>query len=380
MQFYRRLRWRLIGAPLLVAIVGTSCMLVLTYLIAFQLAPDLLNQQLIALLENPDQIERTQGLLLDTFRSILIRSVLIAAIFAMTTGVIYSVILWSSLVIPLRNIAASSQRIANGRYEERVEMPQQNVGEAITQVVTNFNQMADALETVEKKRVALIGDVTHELRTPLTSLRGYLEGLQDGLFEPNAETLAILQNEVDRLSRLVEDIQTLSKVESRAIKLDIRPINLNEIVEQVVFQFQPQASQQNVDLICREEKGKPIVVTADQDRTIQILTNLVGNALRYTPEGGEVQLRINHQGKGAGTAAIIVSDTGIGIPAEALPYVFERFYRVDGSRSRESGGSGVGLTISRHLAWMMGGELTAASQGKNQGSTFTLILPKAQLH
>ncbi|MDJ0757370.1 MAG: ATP-binding protein [Ardenticatenaceae bacterium] len=374
MYFYRRLRWRLIGAPLLVAIVGTSCMLVLTYIIAFQLAPDLLNQQLIVLLENPDQIERTQGLLLETFRSVLIRSVLIAAIFAMTTGVIYSVILWSSLVVPLRNIAASSQRIANGRYEERVEMPQQNVGEAITQVVTNFNQMADALETVENKRVALIGNVTHELRTPLTSLRGYLEGLQDGLFEPNAETLAILQNEVDRLSRLVEDIQTLSKVESRAIKLDIQPINLSEIVEQVVFQFQPQANQQHVDLVYRGDKGEQILVMADQDRTIQILTNLVGNALRYTSEGGEVQLQINHQG--AGTAAIIVSDTGIGIPAEALPYVFERFYRVDGSRSRESGGSGVGLTISRHLAWIMGGELTAASPGQNQGSTFTLTLPR----
>ena len=372
MRWYQRLRWRLIGAPLLGVFVGATSMVVMTYIFAFQTAPELLRQELTALVADPSRLFATEALVLNAFQRIVFTSIAVAAGGAVLAGVIYSFILWRSLVIPLRQIAASSRRVANGRYGERVDVPL-DVGYAITQMVTNFNQMAAALEHIEEKRLSLIGNVTHELRTPLTSLRGYIEGLEDGLFPPTKETYGILAQEIGRLSRLVDDIQTLSRVESGAVRLEPRQIDLRELVNQVVFQFQPQALGRRISLAVAEGPSD-IRVTADRDRVIQILNNLIGNALRYTPDGGSITLVVltNEDNR---RSMVMITDNGVGIPEEALPYVFERFFRVDSSRSRESGGSGVGLTISRHLAWMMGGDLTAASEGENLGSTFILTLP-----
>jgi len=221
--------------------------------------------------------------------------------------------------------------------------------------------------------VTLIGDVAHELRTPLTALAGYLEGLLDGLFPAEPETFNAMAQELRRLRRLIDDLQDLSRVEAGQISLNLAPQPLVPLVRQAVTALQPQAESKGVSLAFAPPQVAPEVLV-DADRAVQIAHNLIGNAIRYTPEGGTITVSVGVAGR---QAEVVVADTGIGIPAEVLPYIFERFYRVDSSRSRQSGGSGIGLTISRYLAWAMGGELVAASAGPGAGSTFTLSLPLA---
>jgi histidine kinase len=234
--------------------------------------------------------------------------------------------------------------------------------------------MAAALEQVEQQRVALIGNVAHELRTPLAGLEGYLEGMLDGVLPSDQETISAMQHEVRRLRRLVDDLQQLSRVEAGQVALHMETFDLAVVVRRVVAQLHPQLISQCLQ-VAGDDPDVPMAVHADPDRSAQILVNLVGNAIRYTPDGGCITVRL---GRDERAAWVAVEDTGVGIPAEALPYLFERFYRVDPSRSRASGGSGIGLTIARHLAWAMGGDITASSPGLGQGSTFTLSLPLAE--
>jgi histidine kinase len=195
----------------------------------------------------------------------------------------------------------------------------------------------------------------------------------DGLFTGDPETFAQMSQEVRRLHRLVDDLQALSLVEAGQISLHPGNFDLIPLVERVVTQLKPQAVAQGMELIVETEQPE-LSVNADPDRTAQVLLNLVGNAIRYTPEGGSIIVALSAANR---MARVEVQDNGPGIPAEALPYIFERFDRVDRSRARRSGGSGIGLTIARHLVWAMGGDLTAASAGPNQGSTFTFTLPLA---
>ncbi len=372
MPWYRRLRWRLIGSQFLVALVGVSIMMLATRIIILNNAPIVLRPLLQALLQNPDSILQTEADLTIAFRNAVLFSVLFAALGAVAAGTFSSFLLWRTIIHPLRQVADSSERIADGRFAERVSVPESS-GEAMATLVTNFNQMTATLEDVERQRVTLLGNITHELRTPLTGLKGYLEGLIDGLFPANEETFAWMTQEVDRLGRLVDDIQHLSRIESGQFSLDFQQVDLQQLAQRVVSQLDIQAKRKQVEL--RLSAGRdPVWVEADADRAAQIMINLIGNAIRYTPEDGLVQVRLVANGR---FAEISVEDNGIGIPADALPYLFERFYRVDQSRARVSGGSGIGLTISRHLVWAMGGELTAVSDGLGKGSCFTFTLPLA---
>lgn len=373
MRWYKRLRWRLIGSQFLVAVVGVTVMIIATQMIIINPAPRIIRAQLSQLLENPAQIAQTEALLLLDFRNAVFASVAFAAIAAVIAGVGSSIIIWRTLILPLRTVAQRSQRIADGRYGERVDVPT-NSGEAMIKLVTSFNQMTESLEQIEQQRVALLGNISHELRTPLTGLNGYVEGLSDGLFEPSEETFAWMMEEIQRLSRLVDDIHSLSRIEAGQFSLDLRPFALQPIINRIVTQISPQLKEKKVSLNTQSENG-PITLSADKDRTAQILINLMSNAVRYTPENGNIWLTVKTK---ANQAIIIVKDDGIGIPTDALPYLFERFYRVDQSRARATGGSGIGLTISRHLAWAMGGNITAHSDGSNKGSAFVLTLPLSQ--
>jgi histidine kinase len=294
--------------------------------------------------------------------------VVVAALAATLVGTAVSMLLAREIVRPLRELAYRSQRIADGHYAERVAVP---VADELADVAQSFNQMADALAQAEQQRVALIGTVAHELRTPLAGLEGYLEGLIDGVLPSDPQTIAAMQHEVRRLRRLVDDLQQLSRVEAGQVALQIETFDLLPMVQRVITQLRPQLMAQSLAMIV-EVPGQELWVRADSDRTAQILVNLIGNAIRYTPDDGSIRVRIHRDGN---QASVTVEDTGIGIPATALPYLFERFYRVDPSRSRVSGGGGIGLTIARHLAWAMGGEITATSPGLGQGSTFMLLLP-----
>ncbi|MCB8981284.1 MAG: HAMP domain-containing histidine kinase [Ardenticatenaceae bacterium] len=370
MPWYKRLRWRLVGSQFLVALVGVSIMMLATRIIIINSAPVVLRPLLEALLQNPGNLLQTEADLIIAFRNAVLFSVLFAAVGAVVAGAFSSALLWGTIINPLRQVADSSQRIADGRFDERVTVPESS-GVAMAQLVTSFNQMTATLEQIEQQRVALLGNIAHELRTPLTGLKGYLEGLMDGLFPANEETFAWMTQEVDRLGRLVDDIQHLSRIESGQFKLDFQPVDVVQLVQRVTAQLYVQAQSKQIDLQ-GPSVPQPILALADADRAAQVLINLVGNAIRYTPQAGHVWLTVQENGR---FVEISVQDDGVGIPPDAMPYIFERFYRVDQSRSRTSGGSGIGLTISRHLVWAMGGELTAVSDGLDQGSCFTFTLP-----
>ncbi len=372
MRWYKRLRWRLIAPQFIVVVVGVGIMVLATTFI-LGAAPALIRPFLLELAADPSLINETEVGILGTVRNGVLLSVLIAASLALIAGVFSAVVLWRLIIAPLQSMAESSRRVANGRYSERVAIPTES-GEAMAQLVVSFNQMAEALEQVEQQRIALLSNVSHELRTPLTGLRGYLDGMLDGLFPANEETFAWMSHEVARLHRLVDDIQNLSNVESGQFRLELQVFELTAVIKRIVTELQSQAQSKSIELTFVAPLAL-IDVYADADRTSQVLINLIGNGIRYTPENGRITVSVQNEMQ---RAKVTVRDSGIGIPAEALPYVFERFYRVDESRARKSGGTGIGLTITRHLVWAMGGEMTAVSEGQDKGSAFSFTLPLTQ--
>jgi histidine kinase len=299
-----------------------------------------------------------------SFNEALLLALLAAGAVAIPVGLLLS----RGVVAPVQAMTAASRRIAGGHYTERV--PRAGDDE-LGQLAHSFNQMAAKLEQVEAMRRQLIGDVSHELRTPLTAIKGSMEGLMDGILPAGAETYRQIHQEADRLARLVDDLQELNRVEGGADPLDIHPVAVPALVQASLKRFAAQAKAKRIELRAELADGLPAVL-ADQDRITQVLTNLVGNALQYTPAGGQVTIRA---GRSEDEIHVSVVDTGIGIPAAHLPHLFTRFYRVDKSRSRQSGGgSGIGLTIARHLVEAHGGRIWAGSGGEGQGSTFTFAL------
>jgi histidine kinase len=223
-------------------------------------------------------------------------------------------------------------------------------------------------------RRQLIGDVAHELRTPLTAIKGTAEALMDGVLPASDETYQQIHAEAGRLSRLVDDLQELSRVESRAIQLDIHAVDVSPLIQTVMKRLQVQSDEKRV-ILTSSLPLEPMHILADEGRIIQVLTNLVGNALQFTPENGTITISVERE---KNEVRISVIDTGDGIPAEHLARIFDRFYRVDKSRSRVRGGSGIGLTIAKHLVESHGGRIWAESRGKNQGSAFIFTLPLAK--
>jgi len=308
--------------------------------------------------------------LYDSFQESLTEALTWAALAAGAAALVVSLFLSGRVVTPVRAMTSASQRIAAGHYDERVKA---RGADELGQLACSFNQMAEQLQGVEGMRRQLIGDVAHELRTPLTFIKGSMEGLMDGVLPASSETYQQIHQEADRLNRLVDDLQELSRVEAGAYELDLRPVELSSLVKTVVNRLGTQFEDNNVLLNTDIPAGLPLV-QGDADRLIQVLTNLLSNALRYTPEGGKVTLDASLQDD---HIRVAVRDTGVGIPAEHLPHIFTRFYRVDKSRSRQAGGSGIGLTISKHLVEAHRGRIWVESEGEGQGSVFTFTLPIA---
>jgi two-component system sensor histidine kinase BaeS len=262
----------------------------------------------------------------------------------------------------------ASQRIAAGEYRERV--PVAGTDE-LAELAHAFNRMASVMEQTEQRRLELIGNVAHELRTPLSSIQVMVEGLVDGVLPADPTTYVDFQREIKRLQRLVYDLQELSRVEAGQIVLKLEPEEIGALVQSAADRLRPQFEDKAVKLELDLANNVP-VVPVDADRMMQVLVNLIGNALHYTPPGGRVCVRLERHGD---RVRIQIQDTGIGISPEHLPHIFERFYRVDKSRSRAGGGSGIGLTIAKHLVEAHGGTISVTSPGPNQGSTFTFTIP-----
>jgi signal transduction histidine kinase len=373
--FHERLGAKLFLANLLVILIG-----VIILAITIQITiPAAFNNHMGMMAANGFGMGMGQGqgqgfgrTLFESFRASMFQSLGYALTASVLAALLVSWFLSRRIVAPVRTLTDASQRIADGHYAERVRV---EGTDEIAQLAARFNQMAAQLEQVESMRRQLIGDVTHELRTPLTSIKGYMEGLVDGVLPSTPETFNQIHREADRLSRLVDDLQELSRVEAKAYSLDLRSIAVSNLVQTTVKRLTPQAAAKRITLRSNLPANLP-PIQADEDRITQVLVNLVANAIQYTPEGGDVTISAARQ---ADEIHISVADTGIGIPPEYLANLFTRFYRVDKSRSRNAGGgSGIGLTIARHLIEAHGGRIWAESKGDGQGSTFTFSLPIAR--
>jgi histidine kinase len=314
--------------------------------------------------------------LFSSFQAGVNQALFLAASAATLAAVLVSLLVSRRVVEPVRRMMAASQRIADGHYDERVVVrgiPAPEEMDELDQLAVTFNQMAARLERTESMRRQLIGDVAHELRTPLSTIKGSLEGLMDGMLEPDEANLLQLHREAERLQRLVADLQELSRVEAGALELKLQPASVGDLIASAAERLGRQFEDKGVSLEVDLPPDLPSVL-ADEDRIGQVLLNLLGNALQYTPAGKAV--RISARGAAA-EVQFEIQDEGIGIPAEHLQHIFTRFYRVDPSRSRAGGGSGIGLTIAKHLVERQGGRIWAESLGAGQGSRFTFILPVA---
>lgn len=295
----------------------------------------------------------------------------LAAGIALVVAVVLSLWITRQVVNPVRELTQASRELAKGRYDMRVAA---RSSDELAQLAESFNQMAEQLELTENKRRELIADVSHELLTPLTAVKGYMEGLIDGVLPAEDATYQQVYKEADRLQGLVADLQELSRVQARSFVLNKRPVTLGALLDALKARLERQFAEKGVGLEIEVADSLPLV-EVDEDRIGQVLLNLVGNALQYTPVGGKVRVAAKQEGD---RVRVSVTDTGVGIAAADLPHVFDRFYRVDKSRSRAGGGSGIGLTIAKHLVEAHGGAITVESAGLDRGSTFSFTIPVAK--
>ena len=298
------------------------------------------------------------------------RSVLFGALIAGLAAVAVTLALSSRILRPVERLTAAAQRMERGDLTVRVPVTSED---EIGQLAHAFNSMAGSLAQQEQLRRNMVTDVAHELRTPLTNLRGYLEAARDGLVSSDAALVDNLYEETMLLSRLVADLQELAQAEAGQLTLQRQPVPLAGIVEQAVAILRPQADAKGLALMVDLPADLP-PVDVDPERVGQVLRNLLNNAVAHTPADGEIT--VTAQAAGA-EVAVAVHDTGTGIAPEHLPYVFDRFYRADKSRARQTGGAGLGLAIVKQLVIAHGGSISVES-APGQGTTFTFTLPVAQ--
>lgn len=310
----------------------------------------------------------------DSFSAGANEALWLAGLAASLAAAAASIFVSRQVVAPVQKLTRASRLLAEGRYELRVPVPagSPETHDELARLAQAFNRMAGQLEQTEAMRRQLVGDVSHELRTPLTAIKGSLEALIDGVLPAEPETYHQIYREADRLQRLVDDLLELSRVEARAYELTRQPLAVADLFKTAIQRLGRAYTDKGVDLRVEPLPNLP-QFQGDPDRLGQVLINLLANALQHTPTGGQVTLRARQAG---GEIHVSVQDSGAGIPAEHLKHLFTRFYRVDKSRSRQSGGgSGIGLTIARHLVEAHGGHIWAESPGEGQGSTFTFSLP-----
>ncbi|MFC1814432.1 sensor histidine kinase [Thermodesulfobacteriota bacterium] len=287
------------------------------------------------------------------FISAVHRYLLWACFAAVIVAVVLSFAMMRRVLAPLTRMTVITREIAAGNFAARVPA---NTADEVGQLAIAFNRMAESLEKIENLRRSLMIDVAHELRTPLTNIRGYLEALNDDVLPPSTETFSLLQDETLRLVQLVEDVLQLARADAAHSNLHFDLTDLKEMINAVLETFSRAFTQKSITVRLHPKEG-PVTVPADQDRIARVLRNLTDNAVRYTPQNGEVDIRIE-----SGSRQVRVNYTNNGrelIPAD-LPYIFERFYRGEKSRSRQHGGAGIGLAIVKELVEAHGGTVGAA--------------------
>jgi len=300
------------------------------------------------------------------------RAAFLSGLVAGGFSLLLALLLAYRLLRPVSDLTLAARRLARGDLSQRVSVHGDDEIAALGQA---FNHMADSLQRAEESRRAMTADIAHELRTPLSVQRANLEAMQDGIYPLTPDNLAPILEQNLLLNRLVEDLRTLALADAGQLVLERVPTDYPALVGRLVERFQPQATSRQVELRFTPPTSPPAsALTLDPWRIEQILSNLLSNALRYTPDGGSIHLALACT---SDSARLTIHDSGPGIPPEALPHVFQRFYRADRSRSRTEGGTGLGLAIARQLALAHGGSISAANH-PDGGAVFTLTLPRGQ--
>jgi len=297
------------------------------------------------------------------------RAIWLAAGLGGLLGLVLAVALSRGLTAPLRSLSASMNRFARG--ERNLKLPPASPDE-VGELTESFRRLVGEIERQEGLRKEMTADIAHELRNPIAVIQANIESLVDGVYPATAENLEPVLESVRLLTRLVEDLRTLALADAGRLAMEIGATDVAPVLRRVASAFEPRAASKKVGL--RLEGAPSALAAVDPQRLEQILSNLVNNAIRHTPEGGRVTLRILPMA--SGRVRIDVTDTGSGIPAEALAHVFERFYRADRGRSRVEGGTGLGLAIARKLAEAQGGDLSADNLPEG-GARFSLVLAPA---
>ncbi len=290
------------------------------------------------------------------------------------TTVALAVIVMCSFVLraitkPVGELREGIAKMSGGDFSSRVNVRGKN---EFTELATAFNSMSEKLDALDRSRNMFVSNASHELKTPLSTMKILIETIlyQDPI-DPGMtrEFLSDVNKEIDRLNRIVSDLLTLVNIDSGGMKLSIANVDLNELLLEQVKRLAPLARENGIEMECTAKEA--LEVPGDSVKLQQVIYNVIDNAIKYTPRGGSVQTNLIRSGK---RAVIRVTDTGIGIPAEDLPHVFDRFYRVDKARSRATGGTGLGLSIVKQIVTLHGGTITAESE-EGKGTTFIIDLP-----
>ncbi|WP_372594589.1 sensor histidine kinase [Actinotalea sp.] len=354
---------RLLLAIVLVVLVGGAT----AWVVGAAVGPGLFHEHMLRTTGTTESATEHAEVAFSTAAALSLSLALVAALAA---SAVVSVVLAGRIRRSLAPLASAAHQVALGDRQVQVEAP--GIGPEFDDLAAAFTSMAADLSRVEETRTRMLADLAHEMRTPVSVLGGYLEAIADGVEVADAATIGMLREQVERLARLSEDVALVTTAEEGRLPLDLRLVDLDEVVREAVAQQSGAYADRGVRLTV--DSGAGAVVLADPDRLGQVVTNLLDNARRHTPPEGAVQVVVERQGE---AVEVAVADTGEGIAAADLPRVFERFFRVDAARDRAHGGSGIGLAIALAIARAHGGTLTAASDGPGSGARFTLRLAAA---
>lgn len=313
----------------------------------------------------------------DTFRPLaiipfqFISRVLISVVsVAGIAGIIIGVLVSRSLTAPLQQLAEGVRAFGRQNLTERITVQGTTEIQAVSQA---FNEMADELQGADERQRHFLADVAHELRTPLSVLWANLQAIQDGIYDASADEIQKLLNQTAFLHQLVEDLHQLAQADTKRLKLNLNTINLKHLLENILAQFKIVAAQKDIALI-NHFPDEDIQIEADSVRISQVIHNLLQNAANYSEVGGKIEVRMLAS---ANEVVLSIQDNGIGIPSDKLPYIFDRFYRTDESRTRSTGGAGLGLAIAKAIVELHGGTIHVASSGTTtEGTRFDIHLPR----
>jgi signal transduction histidine kinase len=311
-----------------------------------------------------ERITRIQEAIEARTRQVIYRDLLVGGIVGLLAGVILS----RELTAPLNRLEKGARALAERRWDYRVPV---RGSQEMRSVARSFNQMAAELEQAETRRSNMLADVTHELRHPIHLLQGNLQAILDGVYPLSMQEVARLLEQTRHLIDIANDLHLLAEAEALQLPLNLQDTDLCALIQHVVEIFAPLAASREIALRS-ELPADPVKHPVDAARLQQVIQNLLSNALHHTPPGGEICVSL---GQGREAITIRVQDSGEGIPAEQLPHIFDRFYRADASRSRETGSTGLGLAIAQAITQAHGGQIEAHSAGANLGSTFSITLP-----